>query len=615
MAVSGQRDEFIIQGRKVEIRSLRLINYRCFKDSGEIPITHFSVFIGRNDGGKSSALLALYKLLGAQQFEDDDHRKESVNNGSEHTIADEMEIRIRLKDESGEDYHYRCFRRLNSTGVAIPVAYEIEQECVEDNNLNQDFESLQLEQLKELCGNYKLDVTGQKSKKATFITALNEHRAKLPKSKGWIPAQKAFRDRLPKPFQYAEGTEVDPQQIIRNSLNQYFRASILPEHRIVLEETRNAVQIRLNEEAIKYVDVLSEHCPEVTNVSADLDEASFENIQIGPVRVTQVGGAPVDWGRIGRGKRREMSLAVFRFHANLLTDTLERQQEQAIEERNVLALFDEPDLNLDYSAQRRMSVILQRLGEYAKCQVLVATHSINLIDNTPLDQICFFGRAQDDNTTAGFQCFDPGEDAELLDILHNSMGLRNSALFNEKLFLICEGETELVAFPLLYTHITGNSLYLHGIHIINGLSNEEALRIARILKKNKRPVHLVLDKDCCDRYTDDNLKKNYLVPNDEVTFIGNTEFEDSFDDDVWVAMLNRYYPRISRDDWTLDDLRDAHSSKKFSAYMLKQIGTNSKHVGKPQLGSHLIKTAVEMHCIPKELVSLVGHLQDRVKEL
>ncbi|MHB9036860.1 MAG: ATP-dependent nuclease [Armatimonadota bacterium] len=603
----------------MQIRSIQMLNYRCFTDSGEIHLSDFSIFIGRNDGGKSSALLALYKLLGGPAFEDDDHRKEPDAEGGDANIAPTLEVRVRLSD-ANTDYHYRCRRALASPPDMPVVHYELEQECVGHRDLNAAFEDLPLDQLKELCAKYELVTTGPQNRKSTFVDALHRYVAELPKESGWVTAPKAFRDRLPMVFYYAEGAESDPQQTIRQSMTQFYKLSILPNHRAELEGMRKQVQEQLDAEASKFVPVLAEHCPGVEDITVDIGEGSFEDVRIGSVRITQAGGAAIDWLRIGRGKRREMSLAVFRFSANLLKDALLMDTnlgEDSQERRHVIAVFDEPDLNLDYEAQRRMNIILQSLSEYPRCQVAVATHSVNLIDNTPLNQICFFGTSCKDSGCSKVECFDPEEDSEVLEVLRNSMGLRNSALFNEKLFVLCEGPTEMAALPLLFGYTTKTSMSLCGIHLINGLDNEEAKRMAKILKKNGRAVHLVLDSDCCEmsKFSDDSLTKAYLDPQTEVSFLGQTEFEDSFDDNVWLSNLNEFYPRQTGQLWTVADLEDAHDSKKFSEYMINAIGQCSDHVSKPELGQNLARVAVKLNKVPAEIVELTKNINQRAKEL
>ena len=46
-------------GNNLEIASVRLINFKCFQDSGEIPIRSMTTFIGENDCGKTSILQAI----------------------------------------------------------------------------------------------------------------------------------------------------------------------------------------------------------------------------------------------------------------------------------------------------------------------------------------------------------------------------------------------------------------------------------------------------------------------------------------------------------------------------------------------------------------------------
>ena len=129
----------------MQIVSVRLVNYRCFKDSGEVNLSKFSVLIGRNDGGKSSFLKAIDKTLNRDSyFEPDDCWFEVVD--GEEKRETELQVYIRLKTSEGGQYHVRTtYSRTKDS-----IVWHSESEVVEHEDLNQDFGQLSLDTLKLL---------------------------------------------------------------------------------------------------------------------------------------------------------------------------------------------------------------------------------------------------------------------------------------------------------------------------------------------------------------------------------------------------------------------------------------------------------------------------------
>lgn len=56
------------------LTSLRVQNYRSFKDSGEMPLSPLTILVGRNNSGKSTLLRAIYQLQQAAPWSADDIR-------------------------------------------------------------------------------------------------------------------------------------------------------------------------------------------------------------------------------------------------------------------------------------------------------------------------------------------------------------------------------------------------------------------------------------------------------------------------------------------------------------------------------------------------------------
>lgn len=50
-------------------------------------------------------------------------------------------------------------------------------------------------------------------------------------------------------------------------------------------------------------------------------------------------------------------------------------------------VYDEPDTHLDYSHQRRIMALIQLQSSRPNARVIVATHSLNLIDGVDISSV------------------------------------------------------------------------------------------------------------------------------------------------------------------------------------------------------------------------------------
>ncbi|CAN1211333.1 hypothetical protein TUMEXPCC7403_14120 [Tumidithrix helvetica PCC 7403] len=594
----------------MKLSSVRLINFRCFQDSGEIPFQKFSILIGKNDGGKSSLLYAIQKTLDLKDtFSQEDCRWLDSEDDQAKRV-DELEVRIRLVDRDDNKYHIRAVYSSDGT-----IKRQLEDECVGDESLDDDFESLNLNALKELCQLYSLDPQGAKSQKITFTTALTNHRNSLPKSLGWRALPLEVSKRFPKIHLYQTISNIEPDKVIKSTLESHFKENLLNSHKESILSITTTAQEKLNEQAVnQLLPALKEHCTTVKNISVEIGENSFSNLTVSEVKITQENGRPIDWSRIGSGKKREMSLGIFRWQQTMLTDNLSATESTDDEQTSILALFDEPDVNLDYQAQHLVSHLLQKLADFNACQVLVATHSLNLMDTLPIHSLTFF----DTPPIVPWRFEDGNAETETIERVLTSLGVRNSALFNERLMLVFEGQTEINVFDILYASVTGFSLRLSGIYAINGQDNKQALDLAKLLKKGNRRVVCVLDSDCRQnpalKLDGDAVaikQKHSLILGEELFFLGSVELEDLFDDSLWVSVLNCNHPQIVEgQQWKTEDIAPIRGDKKFSKEIEKLVEEKSSGpISKPELGTALAKEAVSKKLIPQKIVGLIEDIQ------
>lgn len=605
----------------MQIVSVRLVNYRCFKDSGEVNLSKFSVLIGRNDGGKSSFLKAIDKTLNRDSnFESDDCWFEVLD--GEQTRSETLEVYIRLTTKDGANCHIRSVYSRNESSTIR----ELESQIVDDVELNKDFEKLKKAELQELCTKFNLDFKNTDTN-PTLVGFLNTYRDTLPKKSGWVELPATLISLLPRVNLYASVDETGPDKAIMDNLNKYFKNDLLSGHQRALETVREKVEKDLNSHAKStMLPALSAHCNIVQDVSVELDETSFTGLKIGRVLITQPDGKIIDWDRIGSGKKREMALGIFRWEHEMLVDQIE---DDSKETPPTVVLFDEPDVNLDYAAQRLVNQLLQELAnKYPQTQVVVATHAINIIDSVPLQSLNFF-----ESTFSPWRFKFGSEDESQLETIRQALGLSNSSLFNEKLIVVVEGSTEMSAIPSLYQFVIGQMLLLSGIYLINGLDKEQALKLATLLRKGNKEVILLLDSDCIDSknkdtkklglalsdpHTEEEIKaiqaKHSLKLNEELFFLGEMEFEDLFGDEIWCEMLKKHFPVMpEQSEWATTDIENLRSDGKFSGAMIDLIDQKcSCRPGKPEIGRRIADACISLNAVPESITLVLKHMSSKL---
>ena len=75
---------------------------------------------------------------------------------------------------------------------------------------------------------------------------------------------------------------------------------------------------------------------------------------------------------------------------------------------HTILAFDEPDLHLDYEAQKRIYEVIEQYVNKG-IQVIVATHSINLINRVSLECINCYSK-QSSQLESKIECFTPATD-------------------------------------------------------------------------------------------------------------------------------------------------------------------------------------------------------------
>jgi putative ATP-dependent endonuclease of OLD family len=189
-------------------------------------------------------------------------------------------------------------------------------------------------------------------------------------------------------------------------------------------------------------------------------------------------------------------------------------------------------------------------------RVVVATHSLNLIDKVEISDVVHLALDQGRTTVHRLVSTDHHHTDRYLSDIAASMGLRNSALLHERCFLVVEGSTELQAIPILFRLVTGMSLQAAGVALLAGNGNWGVLKVAEFLNANDRRVHFLLDADsntdqACRKLLQPARLRQIGIAESQLHLVGDPdEIEDLFSDAQWTQTANQCWPRNDQQPWT-----------------------------------------------------------------
>lgn len=466
----------------------------------------------------------------------------SLTDGEAEELREPADIRLR-----------RCLRN----GGAM---YEYRTTVCSDPALR-DLGNKSLEDLKGLAERFDVTITGHSGRKATFLEPIQEHAASLPTEEAWTTAPNKLVGALPHLITFRDD---DPEAAIRQALMGVYR-SVLQDDQITtqLSAVESHTRDVLKNEANKLRDHLRLRCPELADIRIN-PQISFRD-QFPTVRIEagRLATELVGLGASGAGRRQRIALATWEFTQQVLKET-------AGPERSLVVCYDEPDTHLDYMHQRQLADLIREQTLLPGVQVIVATHSLNLIDKVPIENVIHLAH-HNGRSDAQMLLGDDHEGTDLfLSNVAASVDLRTSVLLHERCFVGVEGVTEAQALPVLFRLAVGLPLQSAGLALIAASGNAGALLLARHLVSRGRSVRIIVDEDTFNststkrKFRDAALRGHGIDPS-HVFRVGTTELEDLFPDEQWAATANECWPREDGRAWEPKDSADLRQRSKFSS--------------------------------------------------
>nr|WP_309976997.1 TOPRIM nucleotidyl transferase/hydrolase domain-containing protein [Arthrobacter oryzae] len=578
-----------------------------------LPIRNPTLLTGHNDAGKSATLDAVRFLLNKYPPNErdmtyldpgDDPKTEeslalktdSIDGGNKRVAETCVEGRFELSKQEQSDLSLAptiCMRRrFQAGGNAL---FEIMQERPVDERLR-NFHGLNAEDVKKLAA--ELSVTADKQTRTALLPALERAASEGAKEWAWETAPPAVIKALPAVLRFEPVGQNDAEYAIKTALQAAYDAHASDAE---LKGKISTLELDLQEKLTKDASNIRQHimdrCSDIGDVSIIPDVSFTTGLKATQVSVTARAGEGIGLGEAGAGRARRVALAVWEYTKGLIGGP---------GAGDVVLLYDEPDTHLDYAHQRELMKLLREQCELPNVRMIVATHSMNLIDGVDISDVVHV-KHQGHRTVVDMLA-DDSDVGRHLGAVAASLGLRNTVLLHERIFVGVEGVSELSAFPVLFKLATGSHLESCGIALWACRNNEGATDFAKFLVEHARQVAFIIDSDSktANRnvFSDKKLMEKGLDPNKHAYYIGNpAEFEDTFTDEQWAEVANAKWPHKDGVPWEPINVQELRSSKKFSDALLLMFkeGSLQGPTRKQQLTTEMALSLSSASDVPREL--------------
>lgn len=605
----------------MHLDSFSASGFRSLTEVADIPVSCPTILAGRNDGGKSAVLTALSFLLGVHRLTDED-RTYLQGDGATGRRCDQTWVEGIFSLDEAERAPAELpgtirIRRIVRAGE--PACWEYFGQQPADTRLH-GLDRLLKPPLAGLVAEFGLSPAS--SLKDDLLAAVTSYARTAPQIEQWQPLPKNLETRLPRLLMFG-GKDERPDDAVRTALNSCYETHLEDEAlQGQVRQIEAEITQRLEKEADSLCQHIRRHCSEFVGVQVRPEVSFKSGFKRAPLEVSRADGEPVDLTRSGQGSTRRIALAVWEWTSNLLAEAelSSAGEPDAEAPTQTIVVYDEPDTHLDYRHQRTVMDIIRKQCALPHVSVMVATHSMNLIDGVDIADVVHLGlndrgrtvveRLEDD-------CHD-GIDFHLGQIAA-ALGLRNSVLLHERCFLAVEGETEQQCIPLLFRLSQKLSLQSAGIALWACENNEGALHLARYLVQRKRSVMLMIDADSRTNklFKDEKLRKAGLDLDKQVAYVGEAlgfnELEELFTDERWATAANLRWPRPAPLTWSAEDFTAHRGTKKFSARvldMIKREAAEASPNGKPAMLNGLVTTLTTPEDVPQQLREVFKQLQE-----
>lgn len=504
-------------------------NYRGAIATGLIPLSTLSVFVGKNDSGKSIALNAVASYLDVKNYpfvELDFNSTESPIVLTGFFTTDQLRDKIvkkigsKLKKEDGKDEYVNDVCDTNVLAVRKTIsspgkAYDTVEILMTDYD-NEEFAGLYQktdEQLSEMLEIHKIEIpvsgTGRNSKleKIKQIKIYCEQN-KFTKKPSWILDTYELSKLLPEIelFKSDYGIEADTA----------FKTTSVSEVKGVIEAEQSsggklaavaaALEAEMKKESDSIASFMKVYVPNIKTVSITPNFSWKDAIKSVDVNFEMNDDkSPINMTHKGSGYRRLFMVARFRYLA-------EKKKGD-----NIIYAIEEPETFLHPSAQEDLLTALKELSE--NTQIILATHSPVFAGSSDKNAVIL-----SEKTADGSKYYTASDDTELPKRVIRELGIRPHHNLRDKYtkILFCESKNDIMFFDTICEKVLGKNI-LGNADILalpgGGDSLEDIINIDYFTDTG-RSLYLITDSD---KHQEDDVQQKNIKRLDEFKSLDNSK--------------------------------------------------------------------------------------------
>ena len=434
----------------MRLQTVFIEGFRSIEVRQEIPIGGPTILAGHNDAGKSAVIDAVAYLLGDYKLTERDRTYGEVGPTGAPTRVSETLVEGTFTLSPGEQEALGLPAKTMVRRIAREAGevLEVLREEPTDERLR-DMGSQKVDVLKHRLESFGAPSGGLKG---DLVLRLQELAGLADTTAVWVGASSELRRSLPRPQRFDATSSQDPEQAILGALRSSYRAHLEDEEmKGDVRELTRKLESRVLEDAEALRAHIKTKCSDIGDVNISPTISWDGGLRSTEISAKNDRGEEVHLGQSGAGRARRIALAVWEHNAQILGESGE----------DTVLLYDEPDTHLDYRHQRGFMKLLLDQAALPNVQIVVASHSMNLIDGVDISNVLHLRHVN--SRTLVERISDDSETGRHLGAIATSLGLRNTVLLHERLFVGVEGDTESRAFPVLFKLATGRQLESCGI--------------------------------------------------------------------------------------------------------------------------------------------------------
>ena len=576
----------------MRLRKVAIQGFRSLSNIADFEVRAPTVLAGHNDAGKSSLLEAVGFLLDSYTATPEDF---SLIADADSDRVDTLTVVGTFELSSDEVETLGLESPLRVRRIATPhepAALQIEL-LESTNELLRGYEGETNNALTDRIRNAGLSMPAP-ANKSDLLRVLREAADAGEKRLQWAAAPRALAEYLPRVQSFTANSMSSPEDAIRENLQAAYKSHLETDK---FKGRISTIERKLEQKLTRDAQRLLAHIKARVSGAEEFVIEPKVNLRGSlasvSIAVLNAQNKRVGLGKMGTGLARRVAFAVWEQTTAKLADSA----------RDVVLLYDEPDTHLDYHHQREFMGLVREQAGHSNVAILIATHSMNLIDGVDIADVLHVTQDETLNTTVQPLGDDSGVGTHL-GAIAASVGLRNTVLLHERLFVGVEGDTETRSLPVLFRLVTGRHLQSSGIAIWSGGNNDGALRFAQFLVKNGRNVLLFVDTDSLEvkPFRNDGVARFDLTPSEHLLTIGARELEDIFTDEQWAQCANAHWQRTDDSPWGAAHFAP-HRAGKFSSGIEKMLREESRVEvsGKPTILATLAMSLTDPSQVPAPL--------------